>query len=165
MTRAPGAAFDVIAVGGGIAGLAAALAAAEEGGAVALVEKAPPAERGGNTRFADAQIRFPHRADEFGARDYSPEEFRDDLLLPLIEPPFVAVPVTGGITSTFGGLKVDASARVIDTAGRVIDGLYAAGETIGELYYYNYPGATSVLRGAVFGGIAGRDAARRARAR
>jgi tricarballylate dehydrogenase len=83
--------------------------------------------------------------------------------LPLTEPPFVAVPVTGGITFTFGGLKVDASARVIDTAGRVIGGLYAAGELMGELFYYNYPGATSVLRGAVFGRIAGTHAARRAR--
>jgi len=82
--------------------------------------------------------------------------------LPLNEPPFVAVPVTGGITFTFGGLKVDATARVIDTAGRPIAGLFAAGELMGEVYYYNYPGATSVLRGAVFGRIAGREAARRA---
>lgn len=83
--------------------------------------------------------------------------------MPIEEPPFVAVPVTGGITFTFGGLKIDASARVIDTAGRVIDGLYAAGETIGEIFYYNYPGATSVLRGCVFGRIAGAHAADRAR--
>ncbi len=83
--------------------------------------------------------------------------------MPLKEPPFVAVPVTGGITFTFGGLKVDAFARTIDTAGRVIEGLYAAGEPIGELYYYNYPGATSCLRGCVFGRIAGRHAAARAR--
>jgi tricarballylate dehydrogenase len=81
--------------------------------------------------------------------------------LPLTEAPFVAVPVTGGITFTFGGLKVDAQARVIDTAGRVIDGLYAVGEPMGEIYYYNYPGATSCLRGCVFGRIAGRDAAER----
>ena len=83
--------------------------------------------------------------------------------LALEEPPFVAVPVTGGITFTFGGLKVDGSARVLDTAGRVIEGLYAVGETMGEVYYYNYPGATSVLRGAVFGRIAGRDAADRSK--
>jgi tricarballylate dehydrogenase len=71
------------------------------------------------------------------------------------------VPVTGGITFTFGGLKVDSRARVFDTAGRPIEGLYAAGETVGEIFYYNYPGATSVLRGAVFGRIAGLEAARR----
>jgi tricarballylate dehydrogenase len=40
--------------------------------------------------------------------------------------------------------------------------LYAAGETIG-LYWGTYTGATSVLRGAVFGRIAGTGAAERAR--
>jgi tricarballylate dehydrogenase len=72
--------------------------------------------------------------------------------------------VTGGITFTFGGLKCDARARVIDTAGRVMDGLYAAGETMGEFFDDNYPGASSVIRGAVFGRIAGQEAARRAQA-
>jgi tricarballylate dehydrogenase len=101
------------------------------------------------------------RLDGKGTRGLTPP--KSNWALPLIEAPFVAVPVTGGITFTFGGLKVDAQARVIDTAGRAIEGLYAAGETIGEVFYYNYPGATSVLRGAVFGRIAGREAAARAR--
>jgi tricarballylate dehydrogenase len=79
----------------------------------------------------------------------------------LEEPPFVAIPVTGGITFTFGGLKVDSSARVIDVAERPIAGLYAAGEPMGEIFYHNYPGASSVIRGAVFGRIAGRGAAER----
>jgi tricarballylate dehydrogenase len=79
---------------------------------------------------------------------------------PLDTPPFLAYPVTGGITFTFGGLKANPDAQVIHTSGRVIPGLYVAGEPMGELYYYNYMGATSVLRGAVFGRIAGRHAAR-----
>lgn len=79
--------------------------------------------------------------------------------LPLDHPPYIAIPVTGGITFTFGGLKCDTTARVIDTRGQVMSGLYAAGETMGELFYYNYPGASSVIRGAVYGRIAGRDAA------
>jgi tricarballylate dehydrogenase len=62
---------------------------------------------------------------------------------------------------TFGGLKTDASARVVDRDGRVITGLYAAGEMTG-LYYSNYTGSTSVLRGATFGKIAGAHAAGRA---
>jgi tricarballylate dehydrogenase len=81
--------------------------------------------------------------------------------LPLDTPPFVAIPVTGGITFTFGGLKCDTSARVMDTRGQVMAGLYAAGEPMGEIFYYNYPGASSVIRGAVYGRIAGREAARR----
>jgi tricarballylate dehydrogenase len=79
---------------------------------------------------------------------------------PLDTPPFLAYPVTGGITFTFGGLKANTNAQVIHTSGRVIPGLYVAGEPMGELYYYNYMGATSVLRGAVFGRIAGQHAAR-----
>lgn len=82
--------------------------------------------------------------------------------LPLDTPPYVAIPVTGGITFTFGGLKCDTLARVIDTRGQVMAGLYAAGEPMGEIFYYNYPGASSVIRGAVYGRIAGRDAAARA---
>lgn len=78
---------------------------------------------------------------------------------PLDTPPFLAYPVTGGITFTFGGLKANTNAQVIHTSGQVIPGLYVAGEPMGELYYYNYMGATSVLRGAVFGRIAGRHAA------
>ena len=82
--------------------------------------------------------------------------------LPLDKPPYIAIPVTGGITFTFGGLKCDTRARVIDTRGQVMDGLYAAGETMGEIFYYNYPGASSVIRGCVYGRIAAGDAAARA---
>ena len=79
---------------------------------------------------------------------------------PLDTPPYLAYPVTGGITFTFGGLKSNPQAQVIHSTGRPISGLYVAGEPMGELYYYNYMGATSVLRGAVFGRIAGREAVR-----
>ncbi len=82
--------------------------------------------------------------------------------LPLERPPYIAIPVTGGITFTFGGLKCDTRARVMDTRGQVMEGLYAAGETMGEIFYYNYPGASSVIRGCVFGRIAAGEAAGRA---
>lgn len=74
-------------------------------------------------------------------------------------PPFEAYAVTCGITFTFGGLRVDASARVLDTDLKRIPGLYAAGELIGGLFYFNYPGGTGLMAGAVFGRIAGRSAA------
>ena len=76
---------------------------------------------------------------------------------PIDRPPFLAFPIICGNCFTFGGLKVDTAARVLNADGAVIPGLYAAGETIG-LYYGTYPGATSVLRGAVFGRIAGAHA-------
>jgi len=79
---------------------------------------------------------------------------------PLTRPPFRAWPIIAANCFTFGGLKIDERARVLNTAGHAIPGLYAAGETVG-LYYRVYPGATSVLRGAVTGRFAGRDAAPR----
>jgi tricarballylate dehydrogenase len=78
------------------------------------------------------------------------------------EPPFEAYAVTCGITFTFGGLKIDAGARVIDTEGSAIPGLFAAGELVGGIFYFNYPGGTGLMNGAVFGRIAGASAGERA---
>jgi tricarballylate dehydrogenase len=78
------------------------------------------------------------------------------------EPPFEAYAVTCGITFTFGGLKIDTSARVIDVEGAPIPGLFAAGELVGGIFYFNYPGGTGLMNGAVFGRIAGASAGRRA---
>jgi tricarballylate dehydrogenase len=77
------------------------------------------------------------------------------------KPPFLAFPIICGNCFTFGGIKTDARARVVNADGVAIPGLYAAGEMTG-LYYKTYTGATSVLRGAVFGRIAGQEAAVRA---
>lgn len=78
--------------------------------------------------------------------------------LPIDEAPFHAYPIISANVFTFGGVKVDSSARVLDTDGEPILGLYAAGEIIGT-YYRHYTGATSVLKGLVFGHLAGTDAA------
>ncbi|MGA2127627.1 MAG: FAD-dependent tricarballylate dehydrogenase TcuA [Xanthobacteraceae bacterium] len=78
------------------------------------------------------------------------------------EPPFEAYAVTCGVTFTFGGVKIDTDARVIDTEGAVIPGLYAAGEMVGGLFYFNYPGGTGLTAGSVLGKIAGASAGRRA---
>jgi tricarballylate dehydrogenase len=80
------------------------------------------------------------------------------------EPPFEAYAVTCGLTFTFGGVKIDTAARVIDTDGHAIPGLYAAGEMVGGIFYFNYPGGTGLTNGAVFGRIAGSTAGERARA-
>jgi tricarballylate dehydrogenase len=48
---------------------------------------------------------------------------------------------------------------VISTDGEVIPGLYAAGELVGGISYFNYPGGTGLTNGAVFGRIAGTSAA------
>jgi tricarballylate dehydrogenase len=81
------------------------------------------------------------------------------------EPPFEAYAVTCGLTFTFGGVKIDTSARVIDTDGAPIPGLHAAGEMVGGIFYFNYPGGTGLTNGSVFGRIAGTTAGARARGR
>ncbi len=75
-------------------------------------------------------------------------------------PPFRAYPVTGGITFSFGGVKVNDHAQVIATNWEPIPGLYACGEMVGGLFHDNYPGGSGLMSGAVFGRIAGASAAR-----
>ena len=75
-------------------------------------------------------------------------------------PPFEGYAVTCGVTFTFGGLRINTGAAVLDTDRRPIRGLYAAGELVGGLFYFNYPGGTGLMSGAVFGKIAGSSAAR-----
>jgi len=74
-------------------------------------------------------------------------------------PPYEAFAVTCGVTFTFGGLRIDTNARVLDTDLQPIPGLYAAGELVGGIFYFNYPGGTGLMNGAVFGRIAGASAA------
>ena len=80
--------------------------------------------------------------------------------LPLDTPPYVGYAVTCGITFTFGGLKIDGEARVLDTNDAPIRGLYGAGELVGGLFYENYPGGAGLMAGSVFGRTAGASAAR-----
>ncbi len=72
--------------------------------------------------------------------------------------PYSAYPIVSANCFTFGGLKVNTRAEVLDCDGRVIPGLLAAGETVG-IYHQVYTGSTSVLRGIVFGRRAGETAA------
>ena len=72
--------FDVIIVGGGNAGLSAALAARQVGARVLLLERAPEYMRGGNSRHT-RNIRCAHAAaDEFFSAPYSEEELLEDLI-------------------------------------------------------------------------------------
>jgi tricarballylate dehydrogenase len=79
------------------------------------------------------------------------------------EPPYEAYAITCGITFTFGGLRVNTDAQVVDTDLRPIPGLYAAGELVGGIFYFNYPGGSGLMSGAVFGRIAGHSAGRATR--
>jgi len=75
--------------------------------------------------------------------------------------PFEAYAVTCGITFSFGGLKINTSAQVMSSDGEPIGGLFAAGELVGGIFWFNYPGGSGLTNGSVFGRIAGANAAKR----
>ena len=83
----------------------------------------------------------------------------------LDQPPYEAYAVTCGITFTFGGLRITPRAEVVDTENIPIPGLYACGELVGGIFYFNYPGGSGLTNGAVFGRIAGTSAATATRAK
>jgi tricarballylate dehydrogenase len=74
--------------------------------------------------------------------------------------PFYAYGVTCGITFTFGGLRINNKGQVLNKVMKPIKGLYAAGEMVGGIFYFNYPGGSGLTSGAVFGRLAGKSAAK-----
>jgi tricarballylate dehydrogenase len=74
-------------------------------------------------------------------------------------PPFVAYKLGVAITFTFGGLKINGRAQVLNTEDEIIQGLYATGTIVGGLFHYNYPGGCGITSAAVFGRIGGTHAA------
>lgn len=100
----------------------------------------------------------PVALDGLGTRGLTPE--KTNWALALDTPPFTAYPVTAGITFTFGGLRIGPDAAVRRAGGEPLPGLFATGEITGGFFYENYPAGAGLMRGAVFGRIAGEGAAR-----
>jgi fumarate reductase flavoprotein subunit len=84
--------------------------------------------------------------------------------LPIVQPPFFAIPICAGITNTMGGIAIDSHCRVRREKGGTIDGLYAAGGATGGLEgggpQVGYVGG--LIKAAVLGLRAGEHAAQRA---
>jgi succinate dehydrogenase/fumarate reductase flavoprotein subunit len=70
---------------------------------------------------------------------------RSNWALPITEALFVAYGVTCGITFTYGGLKTDTQARVLNNEGLPMPGLWAVGEISGGFFAFNHPGDLVVL--------------------
>lgn len=110
-----------------------------------------------NAACAPGEFR-PLEVDGLATADLTPP--KSNWARPIDKPPFQAYPIIAANVLTFGGIKVDCDARAVNQDGETIPGLYVAGEPMG-IYYDNYVGSTSVLRGAVFGRLAGMHAGRR----
>ncbi len=80
---------------------------------------------------------------------------------PVSTPPYYAVEIFPAIVClTSTGLRINKRTQVLDTRGQVIEGLYAAGETTGDVLGERYiGGGNSIANAIVFGRIAGQQAA------
>jgi|TARA_Y100001951_G_scaffold100017_1_gene102800 succinate dehydrogenase/fumarate reductase flavoprotein subunit len=124
------------------------------------------------TAFAETIARFnkdvPTGTDtEFGRGNTAYNRFHGDprvkpnpCLAPIEKGPFYAVRVIPGSIGTFSGIKTDRHARVLDQGGKVIRGLYAAGNDMSSVLGGNYSGGGITLGpGMTFGYVAGLHAA------
>ncbi|MBP1707875.1 MAG: fumarate reductase flavoprotein subunit FccA, partial [Chloroflexi bacterium] len=85
-----------------------------------------------------------------------------DRLTTLEKPPFYTCKMDARYLVILAGLQINTRMQVLDTEGKVIPGLYAAGNASGSFFAYQYPttvpGATH-SRAFTFGRLAGRNAA------
>ena len=92
------------------------------------------------------------KKDPFGKKFFAPGEWKMDDY-------FNVAMMTPVLHYTMGGLQIDAESRVIDTAGKPIPGLFAAGEVAGGVHGANRLGGSSLLGCVVFGRVSGDSAA------
>lgn len=89
-----------------------------------------------------------------------PEFGRRLLNVEITKAPFYAVEIAPAIHHTMGGIKINTDTKVINNAGNIVEGLYAAGEVTGGVHGGNRIGGNAVSDIAVFGKIAGENAAK-----
>lgn len=112
-------------------------------------------------RSIAAEIPFdPARRDGRRTRGLKPD--KTNWAQAIDTPPYLAYACVGGITFSYGGLSVTDRTEVLDTRELPIPGLYAIGEMSGGIFFHNYPSGTGLVKGAITGRIAGREAAARA---
>lgn len=101
-----------------------------------------------------------HRGDSANDRYYADDRVKPNpSLRALTKPPFYAIRIYPGDLGTKGGLVTDRHARVLDEAGGVIPGLYAAGNTSAAVMGRTYPGAGGTIGPALVFGFVGAEAA------
>lgn len=74
--------------------------------------------------------------------------------------PYYAMRLWPKVHHTMGGIKITTDCEVIDTEGKVIEGLFAAGEVTGGVHGASRLGSCALTECLVFGRIAGRNAAK-----
>lgn len=104
--------------------------------------------------------------DDFNRGDSAYDNYYGDPTLPnpnlhpIAKPPYLAFQIILGDLGTSGGLRTDEHARVLDGDDRVIDGLYAVGNTSAAVMGRSYAGAGATIGPAMtFGYVAARHIA------
>lgn len=82
------------------------------------------------------------------------------LVRKIVKAPFYIGPFGMCRHHTMGGARIDTKARVLDREGKVIPGLYAAGEVTGGIHGTNRVGGNAIADIFTFGRIAGESAAK-----
>lgn len=77
----------------------------------------------------------------------------------LVKAPFYAIEVSPAVHHTMGGVRINTNAEVLTTDGKVIPGLFAAGEITGGVHGANRIGGNAVTDITVYGKTAGENAA------
>ena len=76
--------------------------------------------------------------------------------------PFYLMKAVPGVHHTMGGLEINTDGQVLDTNGKVIKGLYSAGEVTGGIHGNNRLGSAALADIIVFGRVTGKNAAEEA---
>ena len=77
----------------------------------------------------------------------------------LVKAPFYAIEVSPAVHHTMGGVRINTNAEVLTADGKVIPGLFAAGEITGGVHGANRIGGNAVTDITVYGKTAGENAA------
>ena len=99
------------------------------------------------------------RYNSFVEQGYDPDFGKTSFTDP-VEPPYIARAMKPSIHHTMGGVRIDTDCRVLNKEGKIIPGLYAAGEVTGGIHAGNRVGGNAIADIFVFGRIAGANAAK-----
>jgi len=91
------------------------------------------------------------KKDDFGRQLYS---------IPMTKGPYIATPRVACVHHTMGGVRIDTKCDVLDKSGKIIPGLFAAGEVTGGIHGANRLGGNAVVDTVVFGKLAGESASK-----
>jgi 3-oxosteroid 1-dehydrogenase len=101
-----------------------------------------------------------HRGESYYDRHWGDPTAPHPTLGPLAKPPFYGVRMLAGDIGTKGGMVTDGRGRVLDPEGRVIEGLYAAGNNAASVMGPGYAGSGATIGpGITFGYLSGLDCA------